>query len=94
MPNKPNVVLRGGPGDGQISYFPALGDPMPFEDVGGGLIIYVDNDEPRSTRASSCGSMCRKSDHPESCLAHSAAWAPSLNAPLSATGATVAEWLP
>jgi hypothetical protein len=29
MPNKPNVVLRGGLGDGQISYFPALGDPMP-----------------------------------------------------------------
>jgi len=45
MPNKPNVVLRGGPGDGQISYFPALGDPMPFEDVGGGLITYVDNHE-------------------------------------------------
>jgi hypothetical protein len=45
MPNKPNVVLRGGPADGQISYFPALGDPMPFEDVGGGSITYVDNDE-------------------------------------------------
>lgn len=45
MPHKPNVVMRGGPADGQISYFPALGDPMPFEDVGGGSITYVDSDE-------------------------------------------------
>ena len=45
MPNNPNVVLRGGPGDGQASYFPALGDPMPFEDVGGGSVTYVDSDE-------------------------------------------------
>ena len=45
MPNNPNVVLRGGPGDGQISCFPGLGDPMPFEDVGGGSVTYVDSDE-------------------------------------------------
>jgi hypothetical protein len=45
MPNKPNVVLRGGLGDGQISYFPALGDPMPFEDVGGGSVTYADSGE-------------------------------------------------
>lgn len=45
MPNKPNVVMRGGPADGQISCFLALGDPLPFEDVGGGSITYVDSDE-------------------------------------------------
>jgi hypothetical protein len=45
MPNKPNVVMRGGPADGQIAHFPALGDPMPFEDVGGGSITYVDSDQ-------------------------------------------------
>ncbi len=45
MPNNPNVVLRGGPGDGRISYFPTVGDPMPFEDVGGGSVTYVDSDE-------------------------------------------------
>ena len=45
MPHKPNVVLRGGPADGQISYLPALGDPMPVEDVGGGSITYVDSGE-------------------------------------------------
>ncbi|MGF9757646.1 hypothetical protein AAII07_20850 [Microvirga sp. 0TCS3.31] len=45
MPENPNVILRRGPGDGQISYFPTLGDPMPFEDVGGGSVTYVDSDE-------------------------------------------------
>jgi hypothetical protein len=45
MPNNPNVVLPGGPGDGQTSYFPALGDPIPFEDVRGGSVTYVDSDE-------------------------------------------------
>ena len=45
MTDNPNVVLRGGPGDGQISYVPVLGDPMPFEDVGGGSVTYVDSDE-------------------------------------------------
>jgi hypothetical protein len=45
MPNKPNVVMRGGPADGQTSYLPALGEPIPFEDVGGGSITYVDCDE-------------------------------------------------
>ena len=43
MPNKPNVVMRGGPADGRISHTPTLGDPMPFEDVGGGSITYVDS---------------------------------------------------
>lgn len=45
MKNKPNVILRGGTADGQISYFPALGEPMPFEDVGGGSLTYVDVDQ-------------------------------------------------
>jgi hypothetical protein len=45
MPNNPNVVFRGGPADGQTSYIPALGEPISVEDVGGGSITYVDNDE-------------------------------------------------
>lgn len=45
MPNQPNVVMRGGPADGQISHTPTLGDPIPFEDVGGGLDHYVDSHE-------------------------------------------------
>lgn len=45
MNNKPNVILRGGPADGEVTYYPALGEPMPFEDVGGGSITYVDTDE-------------------------------------------------
>ena len=45
MSNKTNVILRGGPVDGEVTYYPALGEPMPFEDVGGGLITYVDTDE-------------------------------------------------
>lgn len=45
MPDKSNVVLRGGPADGRISYLPAPGEPMPFEDVGGGSITYVDSNE-------------------------------------------------
>lgn len=45
MPNKPNVVMRGGPADGHISHLSTLGDPMPFEDVGGGSITYVDSDQ-------------------------------------------------
>lgn len=45
MLNKPNVVMRGGPADGQTSYLPSLGDPMSFEDVGGGSITYVDSAE-------------------------------------------------
>jgi len=45
MNNKPNVILRGGPADGEVTYYPGLGEPMPFEDVGGGSITYVDTDE-------------------------------------------------
>jgi hypothetical protein len=45
MPDTPNVVMRGGPADGQISHVRAVGDPMPFEDVGGGSITYVASDE-------------------------------------------------
>lgn len=45
MSNKPNVIMRGGPADGQISHLPALGAPMSFEDVGGGSITYVDSDQ-------------------------------------------------
>jgi hypothetical protein len=45
MPNKPNVVMRGGPADGQIAHSPIPGEPMPFEDVGGGSITYVENDQ-------------------------------------------------
>ena len=45
MNNKLNVILRGGPADGQATYYPAIGDPMRFEDVGGGSITYVDTDE-------------------------------------------------
>lgn len=37
--------MRGGPADGQISYVPALGDPLPYEDIGGGSITYGDSDE-------------------------------------------------
>ena len=36
------VILRGGPGDGQVLQAPAPGEPVPFEDVGGGSITYVD----------------------------------------------------
>jgi hypothetical protein len=45
MPNKPNVVMRGGPANGQIWHSPALGAPMSYEDVGGGSLTYVDSDE-------------------------------------------------
>lgn len=44
MPNKPNIVMRGGPAEGQLSYVATLGDALPFEDVGGGSITYVDSD--------------------------------------------------
>jgi hypothetical protein len=39
------VILRGWPADGEVMYYPALGEPMPFENVGGGSITYVDTDE-------------------------------------------------
>jgi hypothetical protein len=42
--NTPNVILRGGPADGQVAYVPSSGDPVPFEDTGGGSITYVDTD--------------------------------------------------
>lgn len=45
MKSKPNAILRGGPADGEVTYYPALGDPMPFEDEGGGSITYVDTDQ-------------------------------------------------
>lgn len=44
MPNQPNVVMRGGPADGQRAYVPVLGEPMSVEDVGGGSITYVASD--------------------------------------------------
>jgi hypothetical protein len=43
--DEPNVILRGGPADGQVSCCAAIGDPLPFEDVGGGSITYVDTDQ-------------------------------------------------
>ena len=43
--NKHNVVLRGGPADGETMHFTNLGDPMPYEDEGGGSITYVDTDQ-------------------------------------------------
>ena len=45
MDTTPNVVLRGGPADGQTTHHAALGHPMSFEDVGGGSITYVATDE-------------------------------------------------
>lgn len=42
MRNQPNVILRGGPADGQVAHSPVLGEPMPVEDVGGGSVTYVD----------------------------------------------------
>ena len=45
MTNEPNVVLRGGPADGEILCVHALGDPVSVEDVGGGSITYVDHGE-------------------------------------------------
>lgn len=42
---QPNVVFRGGPADGEATYLQNLGDPMPFEDVGGGSVLYVDTDQ-------------------------------------------------
>ena len=45
MPNQPNVVMRGGPADGQLAHVPVLGDPMPVEDVGGGSITYVASEQ-------------------------------------------------
>ena len=35
MHNQPNVVMRGGPADGQLAHVPVLGDPVPGEDVRG-----------------------------------------------------------
>lgn len=45
MTNDPNVILRGGPGDGQVSSCAQVGDPIGIEDVGGGSITYVDTGE-------------------------------------------------
>lgn len=44
MNNKPSVILRGGPAGGQVTYFPTPGDPMPFEDAGGGSSTHLDTD--------------------------------------------------
>ncbi|GAA5119897.1 hypothetical protein GCM10023339_34410 [Alloalcanivorax gelatiniphagus] len=43
MDSLPNVILRGGPGDGRLDHASAPGDRLPFEDVGGGSITYVDS---------------------------------------------------
>jgi hypothetical protein len=45
MPNEPNVVLRGGPANGEMRHLPNLGDPTSYEDEGGGSITYVDTDQ-------------------------------------------------
>lgn len=45
MNNSPNAILRGGPANGEAIYHPALGDPLPFEDEGGGSITSFDTDE-------------------------------------------------
>jgi hypothetical protein len=44
MSNRPNVVLRGGPANGETMHFPDLGDPLSYEDEGGGSITYLDTD--------------------------------------------------
>ena len=45
MTSEPNVILRGGPADGQTSRAPEPGAPIGVEDVGGGSITYVDTGE-------------------------------------------------
>ena len=45
MTNDPNVILRGGPADGQTSLTAEPGEPVGVEDVGGGSITYVDTGE-------------------------------------------------
>lgn len=45
MVNKPNVILRRGPADGEVMYCPTPGDPIPFEDEGGGSTTYLDTDQ-------------------------------------------------
>ncbi|QBX55047.1 hypothetical protein EXE58_05985 [Nocardioides seonyuensis] len=45
MDNEPNVILRGGPADGEVRRLPELGEPMPYEDEGGGSITYFDTGE-------------------------------------------------
>jgi len=42
--NQPNVVLRGGSGDGETMHLPELGHPISYEDEGGGSITYLDTD--------------------------------------------------
>lgn len=49
MDNQPNVILRGGPADGQVRSLPVLGEPMPYEDEGGGSITYFDTGEVTET---------------------------------------------
>ena len=45
MTNASNVILRGGPADGQVSHVAEVGEPIGIEDVGGGSITYVDTGE-------------------------------------------------
>ncbi|HEY0645004.1 MAG TPA: hypothetical protein VGD39_16365 [Nocardioides sp.] len=45
MDTTPNVVLRGGPADGQTSHVPEPGERISVEDVGGGSITYVDTEQ-------------------------------------------------
>lgn len=42
MSDDPNVILRGGPADGQTAHCAEVGEPISIEDVGGGSITYVD----------------------------------------------------
>lgn len=45
MDTQPNVILRGGPADGEVRRLVDLGEPMPYEDDGGGSITYFDTGE-------------------------------------------------
>lgn len=45
MTDTPNAVLRGGPADGEAVHTPHLGDPVPYEDDGGGSITYLPTDQ-------------------------------------------------
>lgn len=39
------MILRGGPADGEVTYFPSLSDPMPSNDRSGDIITYIDTDQ-------------------------------------------------
>ena len=51
METEPNIILRGGPADGETRHLPTLGEPMPYEDEGGGSITYFDTGEVIETAA-------------------------------------------